>query len=70
MKQIAVLGALLVVAVATAAAQPITKQVNYRQAECSRQADTKDFGSHDYQRHRFLMRCAANLPDLDVYDHE
>jgi hypothetical protein len=29
---------------------------------CVRQAATRDFGIHAYQRHRFIMRCIAELP--------
>ena len=32
-----------------------------KQAECNAQADAKDFGIHDYQRHRFVIRCIAGL---------
>ena len=32
-----------------------------KEAECSEQANTKDFGIHRYQRHRFVVRCVAGL---------
>jgi hypothetical protein len=66
---IAWVGALALAGAAGAMAQSTT-QGSAKQTECARQADEKDFGIHEYQRHRFLIRCVANLPDLDVYDRD
>lgn len=72
---IGLVGALALVAAASAMAQGTgstqgTSQLRAKQAECARQADAKDFGIHEYQRHRFLIRCVADLPDLDRYDRD
>jgi hypothetical protein len=68
---IGLVGALALVAAASAMAQGTgTSQRSAKQAECARQADAKDFGIHEYQRHRFMIRCVADLPDLDRYDRD
>jgi hypothetical protein len=72
---IGLVGALALVAAAGAMAQGTdtnqgTSQLSAKQAECARQADAKDFGIHEYQRHRFVIRCVADLPDLDRYDRD
>jgi hypothetical protein len=72
---IGLVGALALVAAASAMAQGTgstqhTSQLGAKQAECARQADAKDFGIHQYQRHRFVIRCVADLPDLDRYDRD
>ncbi len=64
MKTIALLGLVGLVGVVAlgAAAQgtggPVTA---VKEAECNKQADAQDFGIHDYQRHRFVIRCIAGL---------
>jgi hypothetical protein len=35
-----------------------------KEVECNAQADAQDFGIHEYQRHRFVIRCIAGLPQL------
>jgi hypothetical protein len=67
MKKIIGLSALILLAAAGAAAQSTISGVNYRQSQCSQQADAEDFGIHQYQHHRFVMRCNAGLPDLTIY---
>jgi hypothetical protein len=32
-----------------------------REAECNAQADARDFGIHQFRRHRFVIRCVAGL---------
>jgi len=65
-------GILALMGAAGALAQSMapTSQIGAKEVECARQADEKDFGIHEYQRHRFLIRCVANLPDLDLYDRD
>ena len=67
MKAIAILGIVgLVGIVALGAAAQGTGESDQaaREAECSKQADGKDFGIHEYKRHRFVIRCIADLPQL------
>jgi hypothetical protein len=35
-----------------------------KEVECNAQADAQDFGIHEYKRHRFVIRCIADLPQL------
>jgi len=72
---IGLVGALALVAAAGAMAQgtgstQAASQRSPKAAECARQADEKDFGIHAYQRHWFVIRCVADLPDLDRYDRD
>jgi hypothetical protein len=67
MKTIAILGIVGLVGVVAlgAAAQGTTgPEQTAKEAECSAQADAQDFGIHEYQRHRFMIRCIADLPQL------
>jgi hypothetical protein len=67
MKTIAVLGIVGLVGVFAlgAAAQGTTgPEQTAKEAECNAQADAQDFGIHEYKRHRFLIRCIADLPQL------
>ena len=74
---IGLLGALALAGAAGALTQGTTEgsargldQLRAKETECARQADEKDFGIHEYQRHRFVIRCVADLPDLDRYDRD
>jgi hypothetical protein len=69
-KTIGFVGLLLALAgVLGAAAEPTNGEVRAaKKVECNQQADAKEFGVHEYQRHRFVIRCVADLPDLDLYD--
>jgi hypothetical protein len=67
MKAVAILGVVgLVGVVALGAAAQGTSEPDQtaREVECNKQADAKDFGIHEYQRHRFVIRCVAGLPQL------
>ena len=63
MKKIAFLGLLAVIGVAGVAAQASSgAEQAAKIAKCNALADARDFGIHEYQRHRFLIRCVAGLP--------
>ena len=73
MKAIATLGIVGLVGVVAlgAAAQSLDRrggtsgsEQSATEAECNKQADAKDFGIHEYKRHRFVIRCVAGLPQL------
>jgi hypothetical protein len=67
MKAIAILGVVgLVGVVALGAAAKGTSEsdVTAKEVECNAHADARDFGIHEYQRHRFVIRCIAGLPQL------
>jgi hypothetical protein len=32
-----------------------------KKAHCSQQADAKNFGTHEYRRQEFVLRCIAGL---------
>jgi hypothetical protein len=68
MKAIAILGVvgLFGVVALGAAAQGTSggSEQTAKEAGCNQQADAKDFGIHEYQRHRFVIRCIADLPQL------
>jgi len=67
MKAVAILGVVGLVGVVAlgAAAQGTSEQdQTSKEVECNKQADAKDFGIHEYQRHRFVIRCVAGLPQL------
>ena len=64
MKKIALLsvvGVGALAAVAAAAQQSKGTEHVAKAVECNQQADAKDFGIHEYQRHRFVIRCIAGL---------
>ena len=62
MKKIAFLSLLAVIGVAGVAAQPSSGAPQTAKiAECNALADAKNFGIHEYQRHRFVIRCVAGL---------
>lgn len=67
---VALLGVVALVGAAGAAVQLTSGQMTPREIECLRQADDRGFGIHEYQRHRFFIRCVADLPDLDLYDQQ
>ena len=67
MKALAILGVVGVVGVIAlgAAAQGTSgSEQTAKELECNAQADAQDFGIHEYQRHRFVIRCVAGLPQL------
>jgi len=67
MKAVAILGIVGlvgVVALGAAAQGAGGSEQTAKVAECNRQADAQDFGIHEYQRHRFVIRCIADLPQL------
>jgi hypothetical protein len=67
MKAIAILGVVgLVGVIALGAAAQGTSgpEQAAKELECNAQADVQDFGIHEYQRHRFVIRCIAGLPQL------
>jgi len=67
MKAVAILGMVGlvgVVALGASAQGTVESEQTAKEAECSKQADAKDFGIHEYQRHRFVIRCVAGLPQL------
>ena len=67
MKAIALLGIvglLGVVALGAAAQGTSGSEHAAKEVECNKQADARDFGIHEYKRHRFVIRCVAGLPQL------
>jgi len=67
MKAIAILGVVGlvgVVALGAAAQGTVESDQAAKELVCNKQADAKDFGIHQYQRHRFVIRCIADLPQL------
>jgi hypothetical protein len=73
MKAIVILGVVGLVGVVAlgAAAQSLDRrggasgpEQTAKEVECNAQADAQDFGIHEYQRHRFVIRCIAGLPQL------
>jgi hypothetical protein len=73
MKAVTILGVVgLVGAIAlSAAAQTLDRrggtsgpEQTAKEVECHAQADAQDFGIHEYKRHRFVIRCIADLPQL------
>jgi hypothetical protein len=68
MKVIALVGLVGLVGVVAlgAAAQGTSGSGNTAKGvECNKQADAQDFGIHEYQRHRFVIRCIAGLSHLN-----
>jgi hypothetical protein len=61
---IGVVGLVGVVALGAAAQGTSGSEQTAKEAECNKQADAKHFGIHEYQRHRFVIRCVADLPQL------
>ena len=61
---IGVIGLVGVVALGAAAQGTSESDQTAKAVECNKQADAKDFGIHEYQRHRFVIRCVAGLPQL------
>jgi len=59
-----IVGLLGVVALGAAAQGTSESEQTAKEAVCNKQADAKDFGIHEYQRHRFVIRCVADLPQL------
>jgi len=59
---IGVAGLVGVVALGAAAQGTSGSERTAKEAECNKQADTQDFGIHEYRRHRFVLRCVAGLP--------
>jgi len=67
MKAIALLGIvglLGVVALGAAAQGTSGPEQTAKEVVCNKQADAQDFGIHEYKRHRFVIRCIADLPQL------
>jgi hypothetical protein len=67
MKAIAILGVaglVGVVALGAAAQGTSGPEQAAKELDCNAQADAQDFGIHEYQRHRFVIRCVAGLPQL------
>ena len=68
MKAVAILAVVgLVGVVALGAAAQGTSELDRtakKEVECNAQADAQDFGIHEYKRHRFVIRCIADLPQL------
>jgi hypothetical protein len=67
MKAIAILGIVGLVGVVAlgAAAQGASgPEQTAKEVGCNQQADAQDFGIHEYKRHRFVIRCIADLPQL------
>ena len=73
MKAVTILGVVGLVAVIalSAAAQTLDRrggtsgpEQTAKEVECHAQADAQDFGIHEYKRHRFVIRCIADLPQL------
>jgi hypothetical protein len=67
MKAIAILGVVgLVGVVALGAAAQGTSgpEQAAKEVACNAQADAQDFGIHEYKRHRFVIRCIADLSQL------
>jgi hypothetical protein len=61
---IGLVGAVGVVALSAAAQGTSGPAHTAKQAECTKQADAQNFGIHEYKRHRFVIRCVADLPQL------
>jgi hypothetical protein len=68
MKAVAILAVVgLVGVVALGAAAQGTSELDRtakKEVECYAQADAQNFGIHEYKRHRFVIRCIADLPQL------
>jgi hypothetical protein len=67
MKAIAILGVVSLVGIVAlgASAQGTSgSEQTAKEAECNTQADAQGFGIHEYKRHRFVIRCIADLPQL------
>jgi hypothetical protein len=73
MKAITILGVVGLVGVVAlgAAAQSLDRrggisgsEQTAKEVECNAQANAQDFGIHEYKRHRFVIRCIADLPQL------
>jgi hypothetical protein len=61
---LAVVGLVGVVALGAAAQGTSESDRTTKEVECNAQADAQDFGIHEYKRHRFVIRCIADLPQL------
>jgi hypothetical protein len=61
---LAVVGLVGVVALGAAAQGTSESDRTSKEVECNAQADAQDFGIHQYKRHRFVIRCIADLPQL------
>jgi hypothetical protein len=61
---LAVVGLVGVVALGAAAQGTSESDRTSKEVECNAQADAQDFGIHEYKRHRFVIRCIADLPQL------
>jgi len=59
-----VISLLGVVALGAAAQGTSESDRTVKEVECNKQADAQDFGIHEYKRHRFVIRCIADLPQL------
>jgi hypothetical protein len=59
-----VVGLVGVVALSAAAQGTSESDRTVKEVECNKQADAQDFGIHEYKRHRFVIRCIADLPQL------
>jgi hypothetical protein len=61
---LAVIGLVGVVALRAAAQGASESDRTTKEVECNAQADAQNFGIHEYKRHRFVIRCIADLPQL------
>ena len=61
---IGMVGLVGVVALGAAAQSTNGSHQTAKEVECKALADAQDFGIHEYQRHRFVIRCVAGLPQL------
>ena len=61
---LAVVGLVGVVALGAAAQGTSESDRTTKEVECNAQADAQNFGIHEYKRHRFVIRCIADLPQL------
>ena len=61
---VAVVGLVGVVALGAAAQGTSEPDRSAKEVECNAQADAQNFGIHEYKRHRFVIRCIADLPQL------
>jgi hypothetical protein len=61
---LAVVGLVGVVALGAAAQGTSESDRSAKEVACNAQADAQDFGIHEYKRHRFVIRCIADLPQL------
>ncbi len=59
-----VVGLVGVVALGAAAQGSSGPEQTAKEVQCNAQADAQDFGIHEYKRHRFVIRCIADLPQL------